>query len=394
MIEKINGSTSSGAYPESRSLSLISGGDSIELAYVIEGEVIYLISSDYNARWPSYILRNRKADFAIGKVSGSRTPSLITSGEERENVLRKFTAKYGNDYVRKYFSRPARFIRLDVCTERQETGGNYYRWLEEEFDSVADNYDEHIFGNRINVLLRERSLKKLRKYLGKHQNVLEIGCGTGAETLELLRDGHEVFAIDISSRMLDNINAKARKEGIHERLNTMKLSASSIGELEGILGKSAFDAGYSTYGALNCEPDIEKIPGALSVLIKPGGYFIAGVYNKFCLSEMASNILSLNASRLFWRLKNPIREGRSRFCIDVYSFSFREFMSIFGSCFMALETDAVPIILPPSNFTRLINFLDQSYEKLDIIDQKLAGKWPMKYMGDHFLTVLQNRIGS
>jgi hypothetical protein len=191
--------------------------------------------------------------------------------------------------------------------------------------------------------------------------------------------------------MLENIQRKARDEGLIESLRTMKLKAANVGELLGTCGQESFDIGYSTYGALNCEPNIESVPGALSKLLKPGGYFIAGVYNKFCMAEMASSLLSMNSSRLFWRLKNPIREGRSRFCIDVYSFSFREFMGIFGRYFRVLETEGVPVILPPSNFRRLLALLERRFVMLDAADRKISGIWPLKYLGDHFLTVLQNK---
>ena len=375
----------------SQYVTINTGDRPVRLAYVNESDILYLISSDFDARWPSHLLRERRADFVINGEHRSGVPELITTGEDRSIVLDKFIAKYGRDYVSKYFNSPARFLKIGVSTEPAAGGNSYYRWLEEEFDSVADDYDKHIFGNRVNVLLRDRSLRKIRKFAGKRQNILEIGCGTGAETIELLRDGHEVFAIDISGRMLENIQRKAREEGLIEGLGTRKLKASSVGDLLESFGPKSFDIGYSTYGALNCEPNIEDVPRALSMLLKPGGYFIAGVYNKFCISEIVSNVLSLNGSRLFWRLDNPVREGRSRFCIDVYSFSFREFMGIFGQYFRALETEGVPVILPPSNFRRLLELLGRRFEMLDAADRRISGIWPLKYLGDHFLTVLQNR---
>ena len=375
----------------SQYVTINTGDRPVRLAYVNESDTLYLISSDFDARWPSHLLRERRADFVINGEHRSGVPELITTGEDRSIVLDKFIAKYGRDYVSKYFNSPARFLKIGASTEPAAGGNSYYRWLEEEFDSVADDYDKHIFGNRVNVLLRDRSLRKIRKFAGKGQNILEIGCGTGAETIELLRDGHEVFAIDISGRMLENIQRKARAEGLIEGLRTRKLKASSVGDLLEPFGRKSFDIAYSTYGALNCEPNIEEVPRALNMLLKPEGYFIAGVYNKFCISEIASNVLSLNGSRLFWRLDNPVREGRSRFCIDVYSFSFREFMGIFGQYFRALETEGVPVILPPSNFRRLLELLGRRFEMLDAADRRISGTWPLKYLGDHFLTVLQNR---
>ena len=66
-------------------------------------------------------------------------------------------------------------------------------------------------------------------------------------------------------------------------------------------------------------------------------------------------------------------------------------MGIFGQYFRALETEGVPVILPPSNFRRLLELLGRRFEMLDAADRRISGIWPLKYLGDHFLTVLQNR---
>ena len=234
----------------SQYVTVDTGDRPVKLAYVYEADTLYLLSSDFDARWPSHLLRERRADFVINSEKHSGVPELITSGRDRSIVLEKFIAKYGKNYVSKYFNSPGRFLRIVAGTQPEIGGDNYYRWLEEEFDSVADDYDKHIFGNRVNVLLRNRSLSKIRKFSVKGQHILEIGCGTGAETLELLRDGREVFAIDISGRMLENIQRKARDEGLIESLRTMKLKAANVGELLGTCGQESFDIDAESGSAL------------------------------------------------------------------------------------------------------------------------------------------------
>ena len=65
------------------------------LAYVRQEDIIYLVSSGYEARWPSYILRQGKASI---KVKGNRLETdaqLVTDQNERNKVFQEFIHKYG-----------------------------------------------------------------------------------------------------------------------------------------------------------------------------------------------------------------------------------------------------------------------------------------------------------
>ncbi|MCW6168970.1 MAG: methyltransferase domain-containing protein [Thermoplasmatales archaeon] len=374
------------------SLSLDVRGKLVRLAFVYEDDTIFVISTDSGARWPSHILRERSAALDLMGQKRKGVPYLIGDLTEKREVIQKFTNKYGDAYVSKYFSHPSRIIKIKLGIDGGLDKENYYEWLEEEFDTVADDYDEHIFGNIVNVLLRNRSLKVLRQYLPKNSSILEIGCGTGAETLELLKDGHSVLAVDISGRMLQNIKEKAKLEGLNDKLETRKMSASMIDILLREEGEQMFDLGYSTYGALNCEPHIEKMARPLSLLLKKDGHFVAGVYNKFCLSELMIQLSSMKFNQLSWRFRNPVPEGRSRFCIDVYSFTPSEFFRIFSDYFNVSEIIGVPVIFPPSNYKKLFPFIKNRYRQMNWLDEKLSGVWPTKFLGDHFLMVMGQKL--
>ncbi|MCL4421109.1 MAG: methyltransferase domain-containing protein [Candidatus Thermoplasmatota archaeon] len=363
-------------------------GRPVRLAFVHEEDNIFVISTDSGAKWPSHILRERSAELNAEGQQFRGLPFLVSEVTEKREIIQKFVNKYGEAYVSRYFAHPSRIIKIKIGPNGIAGKESYYEWLEEEFDTVADDYDEHIFGNIVNVLLRNRSLNVLRRYLPKNSSVLEIGCGTGAETLELLKDGHNVLAVDISGRMLRNIEEKARLEGLSDNLKTRKMSASMLDLLLREDGEQIYDLAYSTYGALNCEPNIEKMVGPLSLLLKRKGHFVAGVYNKFCLSETLIQLSSMKFNQLSWRLRNPVLEGRSRFCIDVYSFTPSEFFRIFSHYFTVNEIIGVPIIFPPSNYKKLFPFIKNRYNQIDWLDQKLSRVWPTKFLGDHFLMVL------
>ena len=362
----------------------------VKLAFCFNDDRIFLVASDYNTRWPSVVMRERWAEAEISDYKLSGVPHVVGKEDIKKFILDLFKQKYGTEYIEKYFSHPGKIIMINLGEEKPVNDG-YYSWLEEEFDGVAYNYDDHIFGNRINTFLRDRSLEFINRYLPKRSRILEIGCGTGAETMQLIRDGHEVVAADISSNMLSILYEKARNEKLLDNLTTLKLRASKIDQLLKKFGDGYFDLAYSTFGALNCEPSIEVVPKFLSRLLTNDGYFIAGVYNKFCLSETVIDIVTLKLNRLLWRIKNPISEGRSRFCLDVYSFSYPEFVNLFRPFFTPVNTIGVPVLLPPSNFKRLVNGFGSRYNIVRSVDKSLSSIWPFKFLGDHFLVALKQR---
>ncbi|MCL4341054.1 MAG: methyltransferase domain-containing protein [Candidatus Thermoplasmatota archaeon] len=361
----------------------------VDLAFISEGQYVFLISSDSDSRWPSHLLRSGTTSLKIGDREFAGYASLITSDKEKSQVEANFRKKYGDTYFNRYFRHPGRYLKIDISGKSEPRQKSYFEWLEEEFDSEAGNYDEHIFGNRINRLLRERSLETIFQYVKPPSQVLEIGCGSGTETMEVLKSGCSVVAVDISGGMIRKVKEKAESAGLNHNLSTFKLRASQISEILKIYGPESFDLIYSTFGALNCDAEIEKIPPILEYLLRKGGHFIAGVYNKFCISELLINLTLLHFDRLSWRLRNPIPEGHSRFCIDVYSFSPGEFNSMFKGHFKLVGSLGVPVLIPPSNFKRFIGLTGKRFEKMNSMDRKLSGLWPWKYLGDHFISVFE-----
>lgn len=72
------------------------------------------------------------------------------------------------------------------------------------------------------------TMRYIRNHLitGRRCKILEVGCGTGAYSLELAREGHEVLATDISENNLDVLRKKV-EEGMSleiKRLNATDLS--------------------------------------------------------------------------------------------------------------------------------------------------------------------------
>jgi SAM-dependent methyltransferase len=375
------------------SLRLRVPGTEVPLGFVRKGSTVFLIARERSAQWPVDALRNGSVSLTLRGEVREGAIFLVADPPAREGILDLFRAKYGATLFARWYEKPARVLRVELAPsgEAPDHPPVYLDWLEAEFDNVADDYDRHITGNRMNVLLRDRSLRRLRPLFRGEGRLLEIGCGSGMETLHMLREGHSVVAVDISSRMLAVVREKARREGLAERLTTEKLRAVDLAQLLGRYGEGAFDGGYSTYGALNCEPDLRPVPPALARLIAPGGKFLAGVYNRWCLTELVGYSLSLQPRRAFGRRRNPIPVGASRFCIDVFAYSAWEFERLCHPYFRVESIEGVPVFLPPSDLTSYAEKFARHFDTLARWDAWMGRRWPLTGLGDHFLMTLERR---
>ncbi|MGI0151019.1 MAG: methyltransferase domain-containing protein [Thermoplasmata archaeon] len=377
-------------------LALATADGFVPLGYVREGWTVYLVARSVHARWPTELLRVGRADLSLpdGPVRGRA--SLVVDPGERARILDLFRRRYGDAQYERWYARPARVVRVDAGPSGgpPPPGDAYYRWLSDEFDNIAVDYDKHITGNRMNRLLRDRSLALLRPTFAGARHLLEIGCGSGMETVPMLRDGHEILAVDISQAMLDVVRAKARVEGLSERLRTERRPARELAALVASHGPGAFDGGYSTYGALNCEPELGTIPPALYALLRSDTAFLAGVYNRWCAFEIVGYTLAGQFARAWGRRTNPVRVGASRFCVDVYAHSVGELVRQFRPGFLPERVEGTPVFLPPSDLAGYAERFAARFDTLARWDARLGARYPFSHWGDHFLLLFRRRAGA
>lgn len=386
-----------GPEPVVTNLHLLTDAGPIPLGFAREGAAVYLIARERTARWPVLVMRSGQIDLDISGERVRGTPELVTEPVERARILALFLAKYGERRYQRWYDKPARVLKVTPASngiDVREAPGRYYGWLTAEFDNVADDYDRHILGNRMNRLLRDRSLALLRRRFAGRDRLLEIGCGSGMETLPLLREGHRIVAVDISERMLAVVRRKAESEGLEGHLETRHLPARDLEAVVREFGAASFDGAYSTYGAFNCEPDLEPIPSILYRLLKPGAPFVAGIYNRWCLFEMLGYSLTLSFDRAWGRRANPIPVGASRFCVDVYAYSAPEFLALFRKGFALEELAGVPVILPPSDLTGYAERFSRHFDQLSAVDRWVGRRWPWNRLGDHFLATFARESGA
>ncbi len=114
----------------------------------------------------------------------------------------------------------------------------------------------------------EKAMERVRSYLTSEQEVLELGCGSGATAMLLAKHVKHMTASDISGKMLEFGREKAQKDGIE-----------NVSFVHSPVGGSSFSG--QTYDVVMAFNVIHLIKGAADAinqvqrLVKPGGLFIS-----------------------------------------------------------------------------------------------------------------------
>lgn len=276
-------------------------------------------------------------------------------------------------------------------------GPEVYRGLQASFDQLAPSYDEDIGGNLIGSQMREEFRRAIVAEFPPGSKLFEIGCGTGSDALWLARQGSRVVATDISDAMLSRLEARARVEGLSERIACRRLAARDVGELAREFGERAFDGGYCHAGALNMEPELVRVPEGIRRLLRPGGAFVCSLINKTSLFEILFYPLVLRPRKAFRRLGNvvPLPISRkpplNRNVVPARFYSPSDAARIFREGFSLASVRGVRIVLPPANLTDEYARYRTAFLALERIEHRLASMPLLRSSGHHSILVFRKK---
>lgn len=111
---------------------------------------------------------------------------------------------------------------------------------------------------------------RFQDWAGKE--VLEVGCGSGIDSLEFARHGAIVTATDFTDNAVNLTRKLAAEAGL-----AVKVVQTSALELP--FPDASFDCVYS-YGVLHHIPDIERALQEIRRVLRKGGTLLAMLYNK------------------------------------------------------------------------------------------------------------------
>ncbi len=132
--------------------------------------------------------------------------------------------------------------------------------IEQAYNSWSEIYDTNI--NKTRDLDKKATIQTLSKY--NFRTVLELGCGTGKNTIFLLQKARNIIAIDFSEKMLQ----KAKE----------KIKSSSVQFQKADLNKN-WDVKNSAFDLITCSLTLEHIKNLDFIFhqayqkLKPEGHF-------------------------------------------------------------------------------------------------------------------------
>lgn len=146
------------------------------------------------------------------------------------------------------------------------------------WDGIAEQYAQKPVAN---PTAYENKLAITRSHLSPHDQVLDIGCGTGSTALALAPGVAHVHAVDSSSEMVRIANAKARAGGV----DNVTFHTAAFADVS-MFAAESFDM-ICAYSLLHLVDDLPAVLAKIDTLLKPGGVFV-------------SSTVCLGANRVFY----------------------------------------------------------------------------------------------
>ena len=97
-------------------------------------------------------------------------------------------------------------------------------------------------------------------------DALHLQCHIGVDTLCLARRGARAIGLDFSSAALDHARSIAERAGL-----AVRFVHGTVYEAPALLGESAFDLVYTTWGTITWLPDVRRWAEVIARVLRPGG---------------------------------------------------------------------------------------------------------------------------
>ncbi len=372
------------------SLMVASGRKRIPLAFVSDREKTYIFSERPDTSWLNGLLKYGNAQVWNGNAWTSYEAILVRDQEKKRWLQEKFAGKYGNEKVERWLGGHPVFIELEPLLPGPRQNKPYADWLRESFDLISHGYDEGVQANPFGLYLRQRTVDYMKRVFPPGSWLLEIGCGSGIETMKMLNEGYRIHAIDASPEMIRILESKAHSTGRSSLLSTQAMKASSLGTMSPVENKAQFDGAFSNFGALDCEDDPEPIMGYLEKMIRPGGKLFLGIYNPLSLVDKICSLLELDFPAMLSRLKYPALHEISSLPVDAWFHShWKIVMAAQRHGFRKKAYFGLGVLFPTIGHNGIVSRLSRHTSSLISADRILGGLWPIKALSDIQIILLE-----
>ena len=251
------------------------------------------------------------------------------------------------------------------------------------FSAQSQVFDAIYQYNTIVQYKRKRVRAHVNRLLLRGSHILELNAGTGEDSLYFASQGHTVYATDIASGMLQQLQEKVKNAGLAEMICTEQCSYTLLNQLS---NKGPFDHVFSNFAGLNCTDQLDQVLRSLSPLVKKGGTVTLVILPPFCLWETALLLKGM------WRTAFRRWAGKKGAVSHVEGHYFRCWYyppsyvkKNMRQDFEHLCTEGLCTIVPPSYIEQFAEKYPRIYATLCRLEDKNAHRWPWRNMGDYYM---------
>ncbi len=100
------------------------------------------------------------------------------------------------------------------------------------FDSVANEYDGALGNNVLIQRMRAQVIARIVRTFPQGARLLDLGCGTGIDAVDLATRGYEILAIDSSTAMVQRTRARLTNARLQDRARAMTLGIHELAQFQ------------------------------------------------------------------------------------------------------------------------------------------------------------------
>jgi SAM-dependent methyltransferase len=225
-----------------------------------------------------------------------------------------------------------------------------------------------VTANPIGLLLRQLVQARLEALFRRGDRVLDLGCGTGEDSLMLAARGVRVVGIDASPERIAQAREKASERGLGPEECRFEVRGAENLDAAG----SAFDGAYSTSGALS-SADLPRTGAALAAALRPGAAVVISLLGPWPLPAVIRRTLTgMGDSR------------RGRACPTL-----AQARAALGAGLDWTDAYAFGVLVPGPDQERWVTHHPQAFGMLAALERAVR-RWPgLRQLGDY--TVLEGR---
>jgi SAM-dependent methyltransferase len=247
------------------------------------------------------------------------------------------------------------------------------------FDEMAADYDESFTRTACATALRELVWRRLPAVFRGGGCILELGCGTGEDAIQLARSGHHVVATDASAEMIGVARLKALAAGCASRIDFHVLPMESLQVLP---RDRRFDGVFSNFGAVNCVANLPRLAELLSARLRKDAPLMFVAMGRFVPWEWLWYGLRGDGRRAFRRLR---REGVEWRGTTIRYPTPRQLATALRPGFRREHVRALGSVLPPSYASDWLNRRPRWLSALTTLERVVQHVPGSATLADHYI---------